>query len=186
MKRYLWLVLLPLFLLACADEAPPPQVVPPTAVPISDDSGETVAMQEGPIWVLLSGVDEHGLVAEGMLGLLENPDPDIEANRMVQTGIAASVLEIRQSGPQSLQRFFRVETVDGATGWISDYYVRRVAYLYDANSDGVDLYASPDGELLSRLVNVSPVSVIEPMAGGVVAGGICCRRDAGLGEGIVY
>jgi hypothetical protein len=37
------------------------------------------------------------------------------------------VLEIWHGGPQNLQRFYRVETVSSDTGWISDYYVRRVA-----------------------------------------------------------
>lgn len=136
--------------------------LPPTAVSVSNESGETITTQEGPIWVLLSGVDEHGLIAEHELTLLTEPSPTAAAGPLVHTGISASVLEIQHGGPQNLQRFYRVETVDGATGWISDYYVRRVAYLYDEASDGVSLYAAPNGQVVTRLPNVSPIALKEP------------------------
>ena len=169
MRRFFWLFWLALLLLggaiACGSDEVQTESLPPTAVSISNETGETLAVQEGPVWVLLSGVDEHGLIAEHELTLLKEPDPNAPSDSLVHTGISASVLEIRQGGPQNLHRFYHVETVDGLTGWISDYYVRRVAYLFDADSDGVDLFASPEGQLVSRLPNVSPIAVKEPSAG---------------------
>lgn len=148
--------------MGCASPESAAVRLPPTAVAISGENGEILATQDGPIWVLLSGVDEHGLIAEHELTLLAEPDPTATTGTLVHTGVSASVLEIQHGGPQNLQRFYHVETVDGITGWISDYYVRRVAYVYDGTSDGVPLYASPEGQLLSRLPNVSPVAVKEP------------------------
>lgn len=156
------LVVLTAVLVGCRSPKVDEVRLPPTAVSISNESGETIITQEGPIWVLLSGVDDHGLMAEHEVTLVAEPDPNAAAGPLVHTGTSASVLEIQQGGPQNLQRFYHVETVDGLTGWISDYYVRRVAYLYDAASDSVPLYSSPDGQLLTRLPNVSPIALKEP------------------------
>lgn len=134
----------------------------PTSVAISDAAGETLATQEGPLWVLLSGVDEHGLIAEHELALLQEPDAAAGPGPIVHTGVPAAVLEIRHGGPQNLQRFYRVETINGDTGWISDYYVRRVAYLYKADSETVPLFAAPEGQEVARLPNISPVAVKQP------------------------
>jgi hypothetical protein len=134
-------------------------------VAISGAAGETLATQEGPLWVLLSGVDEHGLIAEHELTLLQEPDAAAAPGPVVHTGIPAAVLEIRHGGPQNLQRFYRVETVNGDTGWISDYYARRVAYLYQADSDTVPLFAAPDGQEVAQLPNISPVAIKQPTEG---------------------
>lgn len=163
MKQLLSLLILcTLLLVSCAgpETAVSPQL--PTAVAISDAGGETVATQDGPLWVLLSGVDEHGLIAEHELTLLQEPDASAASASLVHTGIPAAVMEIRHGGPQNLQRFYRVETVNGDTGWISDYYVRRVAYLYDANNETVPLFAEPDGQEVARLANISPVALKSP------------------------
>ena len=149
-------------LTACASAETAVPTPLPTAVAISGAEGETLATQEGPLWVLLSGVDEHGLIAEHELTLLQEPDAAAAAGPIVHTGVPAAVLEIRHGGPQNLQRFYRVETVNGDTGWISDYYVRRVAYLYQADSDTVPLFAAPDGQEVARLPNISPVAVKQP------------------------
>lgn len=138
-----------------------PTVTPPPAVPITANDSN-IAAQPGPLWVLLSGVDEHGLIAEHELTLLTSPDPTASQEARVHTGVAAAVQEIRHTGPQNLQRFYHVQTVTGASGWISDYYVRRVAYLYDANSSKVTLYSSPDGLEVAQLPNVSPVMIKIP------------------------
>ncbi|MBK8900509.1 MAG: SH3 domain-containing protein [Anaerolineaceae bacterium] len=163
MKQFLSLLALYVVLLAAcagAETAVPTPI--PTAVAISGAAGETLATQEGPLWVLLSGVDEHGLIAEHELTLLLEPEAPSNSGPVVHTGIAAAVLEIRHGGPQNLQRFYRVETVNGDTGWISDYYVRRVAYLYDASSETIPLLAAPDGQEVARLPNISPVAVKAP------------------------
>jgi hypothetical protein len=70
---------------------------------------------------------EHDLFAEPELTLLQEPDAAAAPGPIAHTGIPTTVLEIWHGGPQNLQRFYRVETVSSDTGWISDYYVRRVA-----------------------------------------------------------
>lgn len=134
----------------------------PTAVPISTDLGEAVASQPGPIWVLISGVDEHGLIVEHQVTLLAEPDLEADPGPEVHTGIAATVHEIRQTGPQNLRRFFRVETVNGEVGWISDYYIRRTAYLFNEQGTTVTLHAAPDGGEVAEVGNVTPVVVRQP------------------------
>lgn len=166
MKQFLSLLTLCAVLLAgCAGAETAAPTAIPTAVAISGAGGETLATQEGPLWVLLSGVDEHGLIAEHELTLLQEPDVAADPGPIVHTGIPAAVLEIRHGGPQNLQRFYRVETVSGDTGWISDYYVRRVAYLYQVDSDVVLLFAAPDGQEVAQLPNISPVAVKQPTVG---------------------
>ncbi len=135
--------------------------IPPTAVPITAND-TNIAVQPGPLWVLLSGVDEHGLIAEHELILLTSPDPTAAQAARVHTGVAAAVQEIRHTGPQNVRRFYHVQTVTGATGWISDYYVRRVAYLFDANGSTISLYSAPDGLEVEQLSNVSPVTIKVP------------------------
>lgn len=167
MKQFLSLFLLcTAFLAGCTDVETAVPTPIPTAVAISDSSGETLAQQEGSLWVLLSGVDEHGLIAEHELTLLQEPDAAAAPGAIVHTGIPAAVLEIRHGGPQNLQRFYRVETVNGDTGWISDYYVRRVAYLYQADRETVPLFAAPAGQEVAQLPNISPVAVKQPDDGG--------------------
>jgi hypothetical protein len=152
-----------LLLVACGGRSTPPTLLPPPAsIPVSDEEGNNLANQPGPLWVLLSGVDEHGLMAEAELTLLKEPDSAAEAEATVPTGVAAAVYEIRQTGPQQLRRFYRVQTTGGDSGWISDYYVRRVGYLYRAGTEGVSLYESPDGRQLQSVANVTPVVIKEP------------------------
>lgn len=161
----LLLVGLILFLSGCTalSAAVPPTIVPPTAVPITDASGTELSSQEGQLWVLLSGVDEHGLIAEHELTLLTDADAASAAGPKVHTGIPAIVEEIRQTGPQNLHRFYRVKTAVGQTGWISDYYVRRLAYLFNEQGEAVALYAAPEAgsRQVASLGNVSPVLVRE-------------------------
>jgi hypothetical protein len=162
-RLYLLLGAAVLFLAACSRTPTAPTLLPPpTSIPVSDNEGNHLASQPGPLWVLVSGVDEHGLVVEAELTLLKEPDSSAEAGPSVPTGMAAAVHEIRQSGPQNLRRFYRVQTTGGQSGWISDYYVRRVAYLYQANAESIALYDTPDGRPLHNVANVTPVLLKEP------------------------
>lgn len=161
MKR-LFLLLTTLLLPACGRFQSASMAPPPTAVPIVAADGAVVNNEAGPLWVLLSGVDEHGLIAEHDFPLLQNPDANAPTGLRVHSGVAAAVHEIRHAGPNGLQRFYRVQTVTGASGWISDYYVRRIVYLFDPNGGTVPLYAAPDGPEVARLANVSPVTVKVP------------------------
>lgn len=134
----------------------------PTAVPVVI-GGTPAAAQPGPLWVLISGVDEHGLLIDHSLNLLAEPNPTAERGVLLHSGIAAAVLEIHHTGPQNLQRFYKVQTITGQTGWISDYYVRRTAYLFDDDSDTISIYSSPNGIEIAELTNVSPVTVKNPL-----------------------
>lgn len=148
----------------CTTEVPstPTMAPPPTAVAISVGQ-ETVKLQPGELWVMVSGVDEHGLIVEHDLLLLQEPRPNALWNdQMVHSGTPAAVLEIHYSGPQNLRRFYRIETPTGASGWISDYYIRPLAYLYDPTAADVSLYDAPDGEVVATVSNVSPVKLKNP------------------------
>lgn len=135
---------------------------PQATIPISNASGEVVASQPGPQWVLLSGVDEHGLLSEPQLELLALPRAETTPLAQLPSGIAAAVLEIRHLGPQSLQRFYRVEAVSGEIGWISDYYVRPHAYLFNIGGTSVPLHSSAVGSVSAHAPNVTPVLILDP------------------------
>ena len=155
-----------LFLAGCSSiipATPTPQFsLPPDTIPITDDSGATIAMQPNGLWVMVSGVDEHGLIVEHELTLFDEPDNEEAATSLIHTGTAVVAHEIRQTGPQGLRRYYRVQAINGQMGWISDYYVRRVVYLYDENGTAVSLFAAPDGQEVTRVANVTPVLIKEP------------------------
>jgi hypothetical protein len=115
---------------------------------------------------MLSGVDEHGLIAEHFLTLLADADAGAASIAEVHTGIPADVLEIRHVGPGGLQRFYRVETVTGEVGWISDFYIRRQAYLFNISGTTVPIHDTPNGPPVSEAPNVSPIVLLDPTAEG--------------------
>jgi hypothetical protein len=137
-----------------------------TPIPVSNQAGEVIASQPGPLWVMLSGVDEHGLIAEHFLELLAEADANAAPIAEVHTGIPADVLEIRHVGPGGLQRFYHVETVTGEIGWISDFYIRRQAYLFNIAGTTVSIHETPGGPPASEVANVSPVVLLDPTAEG--------------------
>lgn len=141
----------------------PPTTPPalPEEVLVTNDAGDLLATQPGPLWVMLSGVDEHGLIAEHEVTLLAAPDAEAAIQNLVHTGTAVIVQEIRQTGPQNLRRFYLIHTVEGKTGWISDYYVRRIVYLYNSEGRDVPVYAAPGERETARLTNVYPVTIKE-------------------------
>lgn len=175
-KRFLSLLILFYFLLtACGGVTPaptmptstftPPPTLPVVANPItiSNAEGTPIAEQPGFLeWVLLSGVDEHGLTAEHELTLLADADSQASELTQIHTGSPVTVLEIRQAGPQGLQRFYHVQTLDGLTGWISDYYVRRQAYVFNSEGTTVSIFDKPRGAEIARLENVTPVTLRQP------------------------
>ncbi|MCP5095475.1 MAG: hypothetical protein GY943_07980 [Chloroflexi bacterium] len=140
----------------------PPFSPPPDVVPITDDTGETIATQPKGLWVMVSGVDEHGLIVEDVLNLLEEPDNEESTTVPVHSGTAVVVHEIRQTGPQGLRRYYRVQAMNGEMGWISDYYVRRVSYVFNENGTTVPLFAAPGENEITQLDNVTPVTIREP------------------------
>ena len=167
--------LLPFFLLltACGSvplSPPTPTFTPPPTPPViaspirvSNAEGTPISEQPGFVeWVLLSGVDEHGLTAEHTLILLADANPQAAALAEIHTGNPVIVLEIRHVGPQELQRFYHVQTLEGITGWISDYYVRRQAYLFNHDGTTVSMYDTPRGAQIAQLANVTPITLRQP------------------------
>ena len=137
-----------------------PRVQPP--IRISDKSGVTISSQPGPLWVLVSGVDEHGLLIEAEVPLFASPGLQTESLYSIPSGTPASVVEIRHLGPQNLQRYYLVELLSGEQGWLSDYYIRRQAYLFNAEGRSVPLHHGPRGPVLVELPNVSPALLLDP------------------------
>mgnify|MGYP002396184457 CR=1 FL=1 len=161
----LLLVVLGSLLLGCTSAPPatPTMAPPPTAVAIIVD-GEITKLQAGEMWVLVSGVDEHGLIIEHDLLLRQEPRANaLWSEWLVHSGTAVAVREIHYSGPQNLRRFYHIETAAGASGWISDYYVRQQAYLYEPAVEGVTLLDGPNGNIVTTVPNVSPVKLRNPI-----------------------
>jgi len=167
------LFLFSILLTACggATSSPPtPTFTPPPTPPIiaspitvSNAEGTPISEQPGFLeWVLLSGVDEHGITAEHFLTLLSDADPQASALTQIHTGHPVMVLEIRQVGPQRLQRFYHVQTLEGITGWISDYYVRRQAYVFNIEGTTVPIFDKPRGAEIDQLENVTPITLRQP------------------------
>lgn len=137
---------------------------PVAAVPIFNATGELIASQPGPQWVLLSSVDEHGVVAEPQVSLFVSTDAGEESSAQILTGTAARVVQILHTGPQNLQRYYLVETVAGEIGWVSDFYVRSKAYLFNFDGTMVPLFSSPGGQVTIQVPNVSPVILLDPIS----------------------
>lgn len=179
LKRLYWLVIVVFFSGGCvASDGATPTAVPaaelaptpfPTIqvevydIPVTDEAGGVIARQPGPLWVLVSGVDEHGLIAEHELALLNAPDASAVSETVIHTGSPAAVQEIRHTGPQNLQRFYRIQSPTGPAGWISDFYIRRVAYLFNSEGTTVPLFESPGGNEIARLEDVTPVLLLSPL-----------------------
>jgi hypothetical protein len=178
--RLFGLVLVCLLLGGCAAAAPtatpaatvmaaaptpfPTIMIEVSDIPVTNAAGEVVSRQPGPLWVLLSGVDEHGLIAEHELILLSEPDTAAVSETTIHTGAAVGVLEIRQTGPQNLQRYYRIQALTGEAGWISDYYVRRTGYLFNTKGTAVPLLDAPGGSEVAEVVNITPVGILSPLA----------------------
>lgn len=158
-RLLLWLLGTMLLLGGCQTAVPLPVLPPaPMSVPVTNGAGETIQTGEA-LWVLVSGVDDHGLLAEPNIYLLSEAKALAFTNEHIHSGIVAAVLEIRQDG---LRRFYRVRAADGQTGWVSDYNIRRVAYLYDAQKSTITLYYAPNGTAHTDVPNISPVQLLDP------------------------
>jgi hypothetical protein len=166
MKRLppIFFFLLAGFLTACPAR---PQAIrlpaaPPATIPVTNAAGEVLSRQEGPLWVLISGVDEHGLPEAHEVELLAAPAPEAAARHQVHSGAPAAVHEIRQAGPQNLWRFYLVRATDGRSGWVSDYFVRRQAYLFSAETETIPIHDAPAGATVYQAGQVTPVVLLEP------------------------
>jgi hypothetical protein len=170
--HYFSLFIFSLLLVACGRTitVPSPTFTPPptppvitSPIPVSNAEGTPIGEQPGFVgWVLLSGVDEHGITAEHFLTLLVDANPQAAALTQIHTGHPVIVLEIRHIGPQGLQRFYHVQTLEGITGWISDFYVRRQAYVFNHEGTTVPIFDKPQGAEIAQLANVTPITLRQP------------------------
>jgi len=167
------LLIFSLWITACGGSAfalPTPTFTPPptppiiaSPIPVLNEQGTPIAEQPGFVeWVLLSGVDEHGLTLEHTLTLITEADPHAPALTQIHTGHPVMVLEIQHVGPQGLQRFYRVQTLEGIIGWISDFYVRRQAYVFNHEGTAVPVFDKPRGAQIAQLANVTPITLRQP------------------------
>lgn len=124
----------------------------PTGTPVPVTSAEDVLIETepGPLYVIVSTVDEHGLKGQALIPLLSLPDPaDTTSVGMIRSGTFAQVLEIRRLPPDYLRGFYLV-TADGLTGWVGDYLAHRVVYVIVFDEQGcacpmpVPLWADPE------------------------------------------
>lgn len=103
----------------------------PTGTPVPVTSAEEVLIETepGPLYVIISTVDEHGLKGQALIPLMTRPDPAEAASvGLVESGTFAQVLEIRRLPPDYLRGFYLV-TANGLTGWVGDYLARRTVYV---------------------------------------------------------
>jgi beta-lactamase superfamily II metal-dependent hydrolase len=115
----------------------------PLSAPVPVTSAEELLIENepGPLYVILSTVDEHGVEGEPTLDLMSQPDSaDTTAVSVVSTGTFAQVMEIRRHPPNYLRTFYRVRVHQSASqdieGWVADWYVRRTASVVLFDEEG--------------------------------------------------
>jgi hypothetical protein len=108
-----------------------------TGVPVTSAEGTLIETEPGPLYVIVSTTDEHGLKGQALLELFSQPDPNDETAIVttVRSGTIAEVLEIRRMPPDYLRGFYLV-SVNGETGWVGDYYARRIVYVVEFDEQG--------------------------------------------------
>ncbi len=109
---------------------------------------------ERPI-LLLSGKDDHGLVAESEVEILDRPDG--RAVGMVPDGTLVYVLgEDRE--------WLEVETLEGrrVVGWVNDFYLRgQVHVVGDPPACPVPLRGEPGGQAFAELAASQQVVLVD-------------------------
>lgn len=129
-------------LAACAAPAPAPTATLPrptprptfpfptgTPVPVTSAEDVLIETEPGPLYVIISTTDEHGLKGQALIELMSRPDPtDITSVGTLPSGAFVQVLEIRRLPPDYLRGFYLV-TANGLTGWVGEYLARRTVYV---------------------------------------------------------
>ena len=138
-----------------------------TPVPITSAEGVLIETEPGPLYVIVSTVDEHGLKGQALIELASQPGlAEASAAGTIRSGTFAQVLEIRRLPPDYLRGFYRV-SVDGVTGWVGDYLAHRTVFVIMFDERGcacpmpVPFWA--DAELTqpaAALANRSPLRVL--------------------------
>lgn len=107
-----------------------------TSVPVTSADGLLIETEPGPLYVIVSTVDEHGLKGQALISLSALPDPaDSGSAGSIGSGAFARVLEIRRLPPDYLRAFYLVES-GGQTGWVDEYLAHRVVYVIGFDEKG--------------------------------------------------
>jgi hypothetical protein len=145
-----------------------------TPVPVTSADGVLIETEPGPLFVIVSTVDEHGLKGQALVELMSKPDPAETASiGLMPSGAFAQVLEIRRLPPDYLRSFYLV-TAEGLTGWVGDYLAHRTVFVIAFDEKGcacpmpVPLWADagltqPGGEVANR----SPLRLLALAEGSV-------------------
>ncbi|HEY4690496.1 MAG TPA: hypothetical protein VIK33_14375 [Anaerolineae bacterium] len=191
MKRtyvLLGLIVLLVIVLALSSTAPPRAVVETaspyssprptfafptgTPVPVTSDENTLIEYEPGPLYVILSTLDEHGLPGDPAIDLKRQPDPNAATSvGRVPTGSFAQVVEIRRLPPDYLRSFYRIVVRAGASntleGWVGDWYVRRTAFVVAFDEQGcacpfrVPLWADAQiAQSVGQIANRSPLRLL--------------------------
>lgn len=128
-----------------------PVVVAVLALATGCGGGEPKPVAEPPPErqvLLVSGRDDHGLLAEAVVGLVQEPDGQPTA--WVPDGTLVTVV-------QTSGEWARVRTLEGeaAEGWVNDFYLRGTAHLACTN-EPVELVAVAGGRVQVRPTDGSP------------------------------
>ncbi len=107
-----------------------------TPVPVTSADNVLIETEPGPLYVIVSTVDEHGLKGQALIPLMSRPDPaDTNSTGAMRSGTFAQVLEIRRLPPDYLRGFYLV-TADGVTGWVGEYLAHRTVYVIAFDEQG--------------------------------------------------
>ena len=184
-RHWVWLglVLVALVILAGQFTTTSPPVATPTlphpsprptfsfptgeAVPVTSAEGAVIETEPGPLYVILSTVDEHGLRGQALFDLWGQPDPAVTTSvGALPSGTFARVLEIRRLPPDYLRGFYLIEAND-LTGWVGDYLAHRTVYVIVFDARGcacpgpVPLWADAElGKTAGTVENRAPLRLL--------------------------
>ena len=103
-------LLLALILIGCAPATPiyptsrPTFAFPTgTPIPVTSGDGQVIEQEAGPLYVILSTADDHGLIDDPTMELMGRPDPARQQSvAEIRTGTMAQVIEIGGRPPDFL------------------------------------------------------------------------------------
>lgn len=107
-----------------------------TGVPVTSADDTLIETEPGPLYVIVTTTDEHGLKGQALLEAFNTPEMNEgDVAGLIKSGTFAQVLEIRRLPPDYLRAFYLV-LADGVTGWVGDYYARRTVFVVAFDKQG--------------------------------------------------
>ncbi len=107
-----------------------------TGVPVTSAEGALIETEPGPLYVMVTTTDEHGLKGQALLEVFNLPDTNEEnVAGLLRSGTFAQVMEIRRLPPDYLRGFYLI-SADGVTGWVGDYLARRTVFVVTFDEQG--------------------------------------------------